>query len=134
MNESPNTSSFFKINKKSNHLFNNSTKKIVKVKQLRLANYLKGKNINKIDILKIDTQGYESEVLRGLRGYLKFVNFIELEMICSDYYIKENSFFEIEKIIKKDFKLISIKKIVKNSSNRILWMDILYENTNKKFL
>ena len=32
-----------------------------------LDNYMKNKNINFVDILKIDTEGYEYEILKGLK-------------------------------------------------------------------
>ena len=36
-----------------------------------LENYCRGKNIKKIDFVKIDTEGHELEVLKGMKSLLK---------------------------------------------------------------
>ncbi len=46
-------------------------KKQVDVKVRRLDNYLREKGIEKVDFLKIDTEGYEFPVLIGFSDYLK---------------------------------------------------------------
>ena len=53
--------------------------KKIDVKMILLEDYLVEKNINKIDLLKIDTEGYEYETLLGLRIKLKNVKLILFE-------------------------------------------------------
>jgi hypothetical protein len=82
---------------------------------------------------KIDTQGFEPYVLMGLGKYLQTISYIEVEFLFENYFLNNKSgFFYVEEILNKKFKLISLKKIVRNSSNRILWIDALYENKNKR--
>ena len=46
------------------------------VSQIKLSDFIREKNIKTIDVLKIDTEGYELEVLKGLEQSIRFVNFI----------------------------------------------------------
>jgi FkbM family methyltransferase len=65
-------------------------KKEIKIDVNTVDNYVKQNNINHIDYLKIDTQGYEEEVLKGSIETLKsgIVKYIEVEIILSNYYEK----------------------------------------------
>ena len=49
------------------------------VSQIKLSQFIKNKELIKIDILKIDTEGYELEVIKGLEEKIKIVNFIYFE-------------------------------------------------------
>lgn len=44
---------------------------IIKVKTKRLDTYLQQNNINKVSLIKIDVEGYEFNVLRGLSGFFE---------------------------------------------------------------
>ena len=46
-----------------NLLKNDNLKREIEISQIRLSDYMKEKNILKIDFLKIDTEGYEFNVL-----------------------------------------------------------------------
>ncbi len=68
-------------------------------------------NVDDIDILKIDTQGFEDKVLEGCSNLLqnKKIKVIELELILGFGYQKNLSFFDLEKTLSKyDYKLIAI--------------------------
>ena len=58
-------------------------KEKVDIKVMTLDNYCIVNKINKIDILKIDTQGYESKVLDGAKQSLKknMISALEIEII-----------------------------------------------------
>ena len=119
-------SSYFK--KKFNLLnFFNKKKKyqILKVKITTLEDYMNSNNINKISFLKIDTEGYEYEVLKGLKKKIQLVDMIMFEhhydnMIIKNYTFKDinnllikNSFFQIYKTkmpFRKTFEYIYVKK------------------------
>ena len=119
-------SSYFK--KKFNLLnFFNKKKKyqILKVEITTLEDYMNLNNINKISFLKIDTEGYEYEVLKGLKKKIQLVDMILFEhhydnMIIKNYTFKDinnllimNSFFQIYKTkmpFRKTFEYIYVKK------------------------
>lgn len=52
-------------------LSDETTKEKIEVPIKRLDTYIKEKNIKKIALLKIDTEGFEFPVLKGLRGYFE---------------------------------------------------------------
>ena len=144
--ESRNTSElsgFHKLNKLSKDSINlqnkNYKKKYVKninyyfkLKTMKLDDYIKKNKINKIDILKIDTQGHENKVLLGAKKNLKNIKLIRLELMLYDLYEKKLSFFEIEKILRDyKFELYDILHISKNPKNfRTDWVDAVYINTH----
>ena len=119
-------SSFLKINTKSKFRINmrhlskkkkylESINNPIKVRQITLSDYIKNKKVRTIDLLKIDTQGYELNVLKGIKKKdLLKIKIIILEVHFWDYYEKMTSFYEIEKILGKNFKFWDISFIYKN--------------------
>lgn len=101
---------------KSRILATNSTdesfEEIIKVNIDTVDNYCERNNIYEIDLVKIDTQGYEVEVLEGMKNILKKnkVSIIELELILGFAYEKNFSFYDYEKILhNENYKLIAIE-------------------------
>jgi len=96
----------------------------------KLINYMNEKSINHIDLMKIDTQGHEPEVLRGLMGNLSKVDVIITELMFYDFYERSLSFSDIEKyLLPAGFKLFDISHISKNPMNgRTDWVDVIYVN------
>ena len=97
------------------------------VSQIKLSQFIRNKELIKIDILKIDTEGYELEVIKGLEEKIKIVNFIYFEhhydnMIKKNYKFSEiheflslNGFdrvFKIKMPLRKSFDYIYRKKTV----------------------
>ena len=99
-----------------------------------LNNFCKKQGIKKIDILKIDTQGFEAEVLKGASNMLKNIFIIELEIIFSDIYKKSSSIGVIESLLSNyGFNLWEISYIGKfptNKYNRINFIDVQFVNLN----
>ena len=111
-------------------------KEKIKIKMISLDKYCEKNNINKIDILKIDTQAYEDKVLMGSEGILKkqLISFIEIEIILKEYYEKYFSFRDIENlIIPYNYRLCSIHLSNNNIfQGPVFFSDNLY--VNKKLL
>ena len=129
VNNKTKASSFLKLNKKNkeDHL-----KEEIKINVNTVDNYVKQNNINHIDYLKIDTQGYEEEVLKGSIETLKsgIVKYIEVEIILSDYYEKTTNFYDMEKILLPlNYRLYHIQDIICKDSGKIEQLDALYKLT-----
>jgi len=135
------TSSFNKINlgtnwlKKRSKQYNTSEKKFIKpaiVNIKTLDNYCKKNNIDKIDILKIDTQGYEDKVLEGSLKFIKKnkIGIVITEIILDDVYDKYFSFSDLEKfLVPYNFRMVGIDLINNNIfSGLIFSADLMYFN------
>lgn len=105
--------------------------KIIKVKMTKLDDYCKLNKINEIDYIKVDTQGFEPEVLKGAHYMLSTqkIKILEIELILGFAYQKNLDFFDIEKYLSPlGYKLIAIS----NSGNSISFsnfqVDLIYVN------
>ena len=86
---------------------------------------------NRIHLLKMDTQGHESQVLEGatklLSDPLRRPLLIESEVILGAMYESNLSFFDIEKyLIPHGYKLIAIVRGGNILDNPFLNVDVLY--------
>jgi FkbM family methyltransferase len=120
-----NSNSNTKLNQYMNKL---NTKTLVNL--IRLDDYIVDNEIDRINLLKIDTQGYEPEVLSGLGKRLEDVDVVLTELMFYDYYNRSLSFSDIEKyLIPAGFQLYDINHISKNPMNgRTDWVDVIYVN------
>ena len=126
------SSSLYKLHERSENLgkLKKINSKIVSIQTL--DGYIKTNKIDKIDLLKIDVQGYEDKVLSGGIHALKNIFLIELEIIFIDYYEKKKSFYDLEKILNiNDFELYSLSTPQFTKNYQIKWLDALY--INRKF-
>jgi FkbM family methyltransferase len=100
------------------------------VRVIRLDDYLVEKKIEHVDLLKIDTQGFEPQVLEGLGDRLKDVDVVITELMFYDYYERSLTFSDIERfLIPAGFHLYDISHIAKNPMNgRTDWVDVIYIN------
>ena len=133
INKNTYTSSFFKINNKYKELVNSDRINMsVKKKISTIDGYLALHKIKKIDILKIDTQGYELNILKGAKKSLKNkIKFIELELILADYYKKKVKFYEIDKLLSENnFILYDMGNISYDKNKQLVWFDLLYLKKN----
>ena len=91
-------------------------------------NYIQKNGIDRINLLKIDTQGHEPEILKGFDDYLNIVDIVLTELMFYDFYEKSLNFYDIEQyLIPKGFKLFDISHISKNPHNgRTDWVDLIY--------
>ena len=105
-----------------------------KVNVIRLDDYYKDNNIDKIDLLKIDTQGYEDKVLEGSLNTIKEnkIKAIMTEIIFDDIYDKYFSFSDIEKfIVPNNFRMVGIRFQGDNLfSGTGFGCDVFYFNKN----
>ena len=70
-----------------------------KIKILKLDDYFIQNNIQNVDFLKIDTEGYEYEILLGLEKKIKLVNIIMFEHHYDNMIEKEYTFTDINNLL-----------------------------------
>ncbi len=83
--------------------------KKIPISIIKLDDYIESKEIKEIDILKIDTEGYELNVVKGLQKYHKIIKYIYFEHHYDDM-IKKNYTFSNINLILKSF---GFKKVFK---------------------
>lgn len=96
------TSKYFK--KKNKYLMSKKKEDLFvekKIKIIRLKDYLETKKIDKIDFMKIDTEGYEFEVLLGAEEYIKKIKMLIFEHHYHNMLIKNYTFSDIHNLLKK---------------------------------
>ncbi len=95
------------------------------VKIITLDYFIEKENINYIDLLKIDTEGYEFNILKGISKFYKKVRLIYLEHHYDDMIIKNYKFGDIHRLLKNyGFKKIKKSKMFFRKS-----FEYIYENT-----
>ena len=90
--------------KENKKIYNNSD-----VKLNRLDDYCEEKKINKIDLLKIDTEGHEYFVIKGSTNALTKIKYIYFEHHYDDMLIKGYKYSDIHDFLKK-YNFIRIYK------------------------
>ena len=96
----------------------------------RLDEYMETVGIERVSLLKIDTQGFEPEVLEGLGDRLSDVDVVLTELMFYDYYERSLSFSDIERwLLPAGLRLYDINHISRNPMNgRTDWVDVIYVN------
>ena len=127
------TSSLTQINKKNLYLkikaklFGGNLKDMITnqylVKTITLANFFSQKNIKQIDLIKVDTEGHELNVLKGLKSKIKLVKNILIEFHNNKIYVNYDS-QKIHKYLEKNNFIL--KKRFKFPFTE--WEDRIYVN------
>jgi FkbM family methyltransferase len=106
-------SKYFKQKFKILNFFSNKKiYKTIKIKVETLSDYLDKNNINRVGFLKIDTEGYEYEILKGMVNKIKFVDIIMFEHHYDNMIKKNYTFTDINELLKQNnFKQIYKSKM-----------------------
>ncbi len=127
-------SSWIKVRSKEHNTTIEEFVTTTKVKISTLDNYFLNNKIDHIDLLKIDTQGYEDKVLQGSKNTLKQnkIRAIITEIMFDNVYDKYFSFSDIEKfLLPNNFRMVGIY-LYSNSlfGNLTFFADVFYLNKN----
>ena len=102
----------------------------IEVDVTTLDEFCKENAINKIDILKIDVEGFEHEVLQGAQSVLKNVRYLMLEIT-----LENNPNYTISKVFSLlhstdfDFQLVAFRNYADTAEGKITLMDTILVNT-----
>lgn len=108
------TSTFEKLNFNSNYLLKKAKILGIKAEELiaaeyevdiiTISNFLTGINLEKIDVLKIDTEGHEYKCLQGLFTNKSVkIDYIQLEHHRDDMYMDKTAYADIESILQQNY-------------------------------
>jgi len=93
---------------------------------IRLKEFMEQEKIDKIDFMKIDTEGFEYNILLGLEENIKKVEFILFEHHYDNMIIKNYNFSDIHKLLSNN----GFQKIFKTKMPLRKSFDYIYENKN----
>jgi FkbM family methyltransferase len=130
---SPIKDSYWERKKKIQYNSNTLISKKEEAKVITLDSYLKKRKIKFVDLLKIDTQGFEENVLKGAKNSLKsnIIKFIEIEFIVGNQYLNRIDIINLEKyLVKSSFRLLGISRSGDVIKKPDLSFDLLYGNIN----
>ena len=125
----PNTTWIKKRSKSINIDDKNYTTKKINAEIITLDDYVNAKNLTSVDILKIDTQGFEDKVLLGAQNLLKNnrIKLIQLELTFSEIYENPLNIYDVEKtLIPNNYKLFGVSNGGSLISNYIYQSDFIY--------
>lgn len=86
--------------------FNHHLNKSEEISIVTLDEYCKEKNIETIDFLKADVEGFELEIFKGAKNMLPHINFIQFEFSLANYNSKTYLFDFFELL--SDFKIYRV--------------------------
>jgi FkbM family methyltransferase len=87
----------------------NSFQYQIPIKVISLDYFIEKNSIKNIDLLKIDTEGFELNVIKGLAKYSKITKLIYFEHHYDDMILKNYKFKDIDGLL-KSYGFIKIKK------------------------
>ncbi len=99
--------------------------KKIPIKIISLDNYIEEQKIKKIDILKIDTEGFEFNVIKGLNEKYQIIKLIYFEHHFDDMIKKNYKFNDINQLLVN----FGFKKIYKSKMYFRKSFEYIYENT-----
>ena len=110
-----------------NKLHTKNFYKNIDIQIIRLDEYLNNNRIEYINFVKIDTEGYELDVLKGLGTKIHNVQYIMFEHHYHDMLIKTYKFSDINELLVKN----NFIKIFKAKMPFRKTFEYIYENRNK---
>lgn len=84
--------------------------------------------INKIDLLKLDTQGSEIIIMKGLEDLLDYVDFIEIECSLVEWNIGGCMIGDVIDFLKDKFEIYDFVEFHRFSNQDLFQVDILFKN------
>ena len=103
----------------------------VDVEIITLDYFLKDKKLDKVDILKIDTEGFENFVLRGAENTLSKIKYIIMKVT-----IENNENYTISSLFKLlssenfDFQILGYRNFSNKGEGSLSIMDVILENVS----
>ena len=110
-----------------NKLHTKNFYKNIDIQIIRLDEYLNNNSIEYINFMKVDTEGYELNVLKGLGTKIHNVQYIMFEHHYHDMLIKTYKFSDINELLVKN----NFIKIFKAKMPFRKTFEYIYENRNK---
>jgi FkbM family methyltransferase len=94
-----------------------------------LDSFCAQEQIDRIDFVKLDIQGFEPEALKGAQGLLKAqrIDLLQLELIPAAFYDRITNFSDVEPwLLPHGYRLMTLTRIVTDNEGLVRACDVLY--------
>ena len=118
-------SNYYKKKKRILQLFKKNMFFSTKVNMKTLDTFLKEKKIDYIEILKIDTEGYDFNVIKSLKNNINCVNYIYFEHHFHNMLNKDYTYIQVHNFLLKN----GFKKVFKTKMFYRKTFEYIYKNT-----
>jgi len=101
----------------------------VPVNVRRLDTFCDENEVHAIDVMKIDTQGYELKVLEGAGQLLDYqrIRFIYLEVLFVSLYEQQAEFYDVyRELTRHAYKFVGLYNSVRDKGGFLKWCDALF--------
>lgn len=99
---------------------------------ITIDDYCRQNNIDNIDVLKSDSQGYEYEIFRGASGMMKNINAIFFEFILANQYKGLPSLGKLFTLLEENnFRLVNFYSVY-YENNMLAFGDLMFVNLKFK--
>ena len=107
------------------------------VEEKRISTTLKSlcdkHNIIKIDLLKLDTQGSEVMIMKGMGEMLNNVDFIELECSIVEWNLGGCKIGDVIEFLRPQFEIYEILEFHRLNDVELIQVDLIFKNKNYQF-
>lgn len=102
----------------------------IEVDVLTIDAYCTERSLKRVDIIKLDLQGYDYKALCGARSILPEVSVVLVEVLFTLLYKGGARFSDILRLMEETgFELYTLSGLHYDSCNRLLWSDAIFTNT-----
>lgn len=125
------SSSLLKGNPEAKRILNKALDcvEVIQVPVVTLDDFSRKHSIDKIDLLKIDTQGYELHVLRGAKDLMagQRIGAISLEVNFAPFYDGQADFTDLHSFMTShNYRLVGLYDNAYSPEKHLIWCDLLY--------
>jgi FkbM family methyltransferase len=107
------------------------------VEEKRISTTLKSlcdkHNITKINLLKLDTQGSEVMIMKGMGEMLNNVDFIELECSIVEWNLGGCKIGDVIEFLRPQFEIYEILEFHRLNDVELIQVDLIFKNKNYQF-
>lgn len=89
---------------------------------------------DKVDLLKLDTQGSEILIMKGMSKRLKDVEFIELECSLAEYNLGGCLIHDVIDFLKEDFVIYEILDLHRHHNKDLIQVDLVFQNKKSQIV
>ena len=103
----------------------------IPVKTVRLDTWVTQSGVDTLDVVKIDTQGNDFEVIKGMAGMLDTVKVLLIEVWFDVYYSNTSLFYQVsDYLYRHELSFFNFSSLAMRKSGQLMWGDAIFVSNN----